>query len=714
MLKFNYVDQLSAKSSDIFALYRFFLISTLRFCHLYREIRKNHPSRFDVNDHRFKEVLGIDMFDDFVPEDSKDAYLDYKIKQLGKAIEKRYEELECESIEVPFPLNANLDALGKMYALTEAEKFLVLFTIIVNAFNDNFYELFCLVRDNHTTARWLKDFAKLFATMTDIPIVSFEEALDSKGILFIGDILRFDTDRYSAFPHLDTANSDLDMHFFSEPAVFERYLKKQCQKAQRPKLTLKDFEHLEPTLRQLCGYLRRACLAKRRGVNVLFYGAAGTGKTQLSRVIGEAIACDIFEVAVENSSGEQVDDRRSRLVRLQRALENNQNALLVFDEAEDIFKNFSSIPFFKSVQRSELSKGWMNKMLEENATPVVWLTNSIERMDPAYIRRFDFAIEVPIPPRVQRKKIIQAATKGIVSESFCDILSHFDVIAPAVVTRAMSVTEDIMASTSSTDAESILLAQINGTLKAQGHKTVRLSALDLTDRLYDPSLSTANVDMTSLVEGIARTSEARICLYGVPGTGKTAWVRYLAKSLNKPLLVKKCSDLLGCYVGESEKNIARAFEQARSENAVLLIDEVDSLLQKRSGAHHSWEVTQVNEMLTQMERFDGVFIATTNLLDGMDEACLRRFDLKVKFDYLTTEKTIALFKSYCAEIFGSEDVEDSVLASVSELKYMAPGDFATVLRQSKFAPLENPKAFVQALAGESRLKGVGQTRRIGF
>lgn len=87
-----------------------------------------------------------------------------------------------------------------------------------------------------------------------------------------------------------------------------------------------------------------------------------------------------------------------------------------------------------------------------------------------------------------------------------------------------------------------------------------------------------------------------------------------------PLLIKRASDLMSMWVGENEQNIALAFKEAEQDGALLLIDEVDSFLQDRRGAKNSWEVTLVNEMLTQMEAFSGVFIASTNLMDGLDQA----------------------------------------------------------------------------------------------
>ena len=137
-----------------------------------------------------------------------------------------------------------------------------------------------------------------------------------------------------------------------------------------------------------------------------------------------------------------------------------------------------------------------------------------------------------------------------------------------------------------------------------------------------------------MIDGLRKHPEARLCFYGPPGTGKTAFGHWLARELKKPLMVQRVSDLVSPYVGTTEQNLARAFEKASEEQAVLLLDEVDSFLQDRKKATQSWEVTAVNEMLTQMESYRGLFIASTNLMQGLDQATLRRFDLKVKFDFL--------------------------------------------------------------------------------
>ena len=97
------------------------------------------------------------------------------------------------------------------------------------------------------------------------------------------------------------------------------------------------------------------------------------------------------------------------------------------------------------------------------------------------------------------------------------------------------------------------------------------------------------------------------------------------------------------YVGETKRNIARLFNTLDAEHSILLLDEVDSLLRDRTQAQRSWELTQVNELLQQMERFNGIFIAATNLMTQLDTAALRRFDFKLEFRPLSEAQRLSLF-----------------------------------------------------------------------
>ena len=142
------------------------------------------------------------------------------------------------------------------------------------------------------------------------------------------------------------------------------------------------------------------------------------------------------------------------------------------------------------------------------------------------------------------------------------------------------------------------------------------------------------------------------------------------------------------------------------------MDEVDSFLQDRRGAQRSWEVSLVNEMLTQMESFSGVFIATTNLMEGLDQASFHRFDLKIKFDYLEGDQAWNLLKRYCVLLEITEP-KNTLKPSLDQLINLTPGDFAAVARRHHFQPITSAMAMVDALKAECNVKD-GVKRAIGF
>jgi SpoVK/Ycf46/Vps4 family AAA+-type ATPase len=183
--------------------------------------------------------------------------------------------------------------------------------------------------------------------------------------------------------------------------------------------------------------------------------------------------------------------------------------------------------------------------------------------------------------------------------------------------------------------------------------------------------------------------------------------------MDRPCLVKKGSDLLSMWVGGTERNIAEAFEEARREEAVLVFDEVDGFLQDRRGAQRSWEVTQVNELLTQMESFEGVFIATTNLMENLDPASLRRFDLKLAFGWLRSEQAERLLRKEC-DILGIGEPSAAALKRLKSLRRLTPGDFAAVTRQHRFRPITSAEELVERLAEECAVKEGGEGQRMGF
>ena len=168
-----------------------------------------------------------------------------------------------------------------------------------------------------------------------------------------------------------------------------------------------------------------------------------------------------------------------------------------------------------------------------------------------------------------------------------------------------------------------------------------------------------------------------LCLSGAPGTGKSAFARYLADRLEMQVLERRASDILNCFVGGTERMIADAFAEARETGAFLIFDEVDSLLGSREHATQSWELSQVNEMLTWMESHSLPFACTTNLRGRLDAATVRRFALHIDFRPLSLAQRRACFERFfsCAPAESAE--------SLAAFDKLTPGDFAVVAKRVK-------------------------------
>jgi SpoVK/Ycf46/Vps4 family AAA+-type ATPase len=165
----------------------------------------------------------------------------------------------------------------------------------------------------------------------------------------------------------------------------------------------------------------------------------------------------------------------------------------------------------------------------------------------------------------------------------------------------------------------------------------------------------------------------------------------------------------------TERHIARMFAQAERDEAVLLLDEADGFLRDRTRARHSWEVTQVNELLTRMEAYDGLFVCSTNLMEDLDPAALRRFDLKIRFDYLRPEQAWRLFRAVLKEQGCRVPAKADWLPRLARLERLTPGDFATLVRRQRLAtgPL-TAGSLCEGLRRELSFKSGREERGIGF
>ena len=638
--------------------------------------------------------------------DFDDPDIELSKAELHSLIRKEYRKCSNISARLPDVLQSNIAQLAKLVDLDSVERCILEFAIALSM-DARLTDAADLLGDLNT--------AKMFYSLTKLlncPENEIRTALSRDGALMRTGIFNLGNFDDGFLTHkLRVLSVSFADTLYCGAVSPQALLRDEIRKSAPAQLKLKDYPSLSEHLDILLPYLAHSVQQRSTGVNILLHGQPGTGKTELARLLAQLNHCQLYEVASEDSDGDSVTSQyRLNAYRAAQHFFASNDSMLVFDEVEDIFSEDAN-PFIQKSALASKNKAWINLMLEHNSIPTIWISNSINRMDPAFVRRFDFVIEVPLPSKEQRVKLLKRYSKGLLDKKTVQGLADQEQLSPAVIERAAHVVTSI-AEKLENPAQAMQLL-IDSTLKSQGYSTAQPAKKQATAQLYDPAFISADVDLAALTDGLTAQPHARLCLYGPPGTGKTAYGHWLAKQLNKPLLLKRASDLLGPYVGENEQNIAKAFKQAEEQDAVLLIDEVDSFLSDRRGAQRSWEVSMVNEMLTQMESFSGIFIASTNLMDGLDQAALRRFDLKAKFDFLSTEQVWKLFVRHCKQL-DLPHRKKTLPQQLAALEYLTPGDFAAVARMSRFSPLQSAEAFIQALKNEASHKEQTKKQKFGF
>jgi SpoVK/Ycf46/Vps4 family AAA+-type ATPase len=488
-------------------------------------------------------------------------------------------------------------------------------------------------------------------------------------------------------------------------------------------LTDGDFPHVGEDTRYLVALLRAAVDGQERGVNVLLYGPPGTGKTEFAKLLAQQAGLELYEVDCLDKEGNSLSGKeRYRSLQVSQAfLKGRARAALLFDEVEDVFPPVASevASLFGGEETRGAAvngKAWVNQTLENNPVPTLWISNSIGQIDPAYRRRFQFHLELETPPQKVREAIARKVLGELgVSEAFVSRIAARPSITPAQIQAAARFAR-LARSRLDESAESLIERQLARADKALGNDQAQ-GDLRVEVTRYD--LSLLNVEsrhaVPRIVEALKVRPRATMCFYGLPGSGKTALGEHIARSIDKPLMIRRASDLMSKYVGETEQQMARMFAQAQRESAVLLLDEADSFLQNRQMAVRSYEVTEVNEMLQGMERFDGIFICTTNLFDRLDEAALRRFSFKIRFLPLLPEQRLRMFVSEVLE--GDETrLTDGHRDALARLELLAPGDFAAVKRQYQLlGDVPAPDEFIEQLGREHAVKpDVRHARPMGF
>ncbi len=635
------------------------------------------------------------------------GYLNYdQVNRRGFVGQLRDAHADEELLEpgIEGNLLRNLDKLGDLLGLNQVEQQVLGLALVLHS-HEALEETTDALGNLNST-----NLAVAVAALLKIRRPLIAQALGANGMLGRSGLLRVSRGYPATLKNKVEPLEGLVDRMFEPHQEAEQLVDQYFHRASPGTLYPSDYPHILRQYRLLNRYLRKAVNHGLKGVNILLYGPAGTGKSELARTIATDCGLELYEVSFVDIDGDPV--HRSIRVRSyglsQYTLARHGRALVLFDEIEDVFDD----DYVGVLNKSAYQKVWFNRLLEENPVPAIWITNDVNSLDPAHIRRFDVVVELGVPPRRVRRKIMQKHLgKLSVSDGWINSLSENEDLAPAVVARSAKVAQVVGGNQNETEQN--LQVLLRETLGAMGMNN-RIATAKEPLIPYSLEFLNADVDLHELVEGLRRHRSARICLYGVSGSGKSAFVRHLAHKLDMPLLVRRASDLLGPYVGETEQALAQMFRSAADDGAMLLLDEADSFFRERQGADHRWEATQVNELLTQMEDFEGIFVCSTNLMETFDQASLRRFDLKIKFDYLSPVQAWTLFQ----QVIRTQDqglLDAGWHAQLARLSSLTPGDFAVVVRRNRLAagPL-TPQRLLEELAREASLKDRSHSKAIGF
>jgi AAA+ superfamily predicted ATPase len=465
-----------------------------------------------------------------------------------------------------------------------------------------------------------------------------------------------------------------------------------------PGLPWDCFDHVGAAAPLAARVLAAAADRGEAGIHILLVGPPGTGKTEFARALAARAGLALYAAGEEanNEGGEPSRSARGAALRLSLTLlSHRRDAAVLLDEAEDLLDSTRSF----GARRDAFSKVFLNRTLEQAPVPVLWTCNEIGWMDAATLRRMTLIVRMPIPDAARRAAIwerVLASEELVLPPDTKDMLAARWPVSAGVAAgsaRAARLAEGGLA------ALEIALA---GVAEAVG----LARAADVPPSpAFDPALTVCADDLDALCTLLARPGASRfwsLCISGPPGTGKSAFAHYLAARLGVPVLQKRASDLLSMWVGGSEKAIAAAFAEARAKEALLVIDEVEALLFDRGAATRAFEVSQVDEMLTWMERHPLPFVCTTNLPERLDNAVPRRFTLKLRFDTLDPARaTLAFRRILDAEPPGPLP------------EGLTPGDFSTVRRKAELLAEKRPVVLAGWLAEELATKG-GARAPIGY
>lgn len=504
-------------------------------------------------------------------------------------------------LTLPHPFARNLVFLGQAVGLSEVEREVLKFSVAaaLSGTVDAIREFIA--------KRPFAAMVEMIAAAVDLPMEVVQEVLRPDGRLAKLGIIELSPASYkSSQMELEEPTKSLIQ---STRLTKARFVEAIAPLASAPRLNLVNFNHMTREVSTCLKYLGAALDAGEVGVNVLLHGVPGTGKTEMAKLIARRLGARLHVIGARKDGGPPSPYERVRALQwAQEIVAEDRRTIFLLDESEDIFRNTETSPE-KAGRDQPISKAFLNELLDRMPAPCIWVSNALPS-DKAFRRRMRFSITFKMPrERVRRQLWVQAChdLPGIDSDAMA-ALSHKYQAQPALIV------DSVRAALLVAGDRPVTTGEIEDFLKP----AVLLQEGDVRegpfqhalDNRFDPASCNVDQKLADLADRLAdmlpNPGKRTVLFSGFPGTGKTAACHWLSQQLGREIIVRDVASLESCYVGESEKLIKEAFEEAHELDAALCLDEIDTFISDRRSARYQYERSRCNNFLQLLEAYRGI------------------------------------------------------------------------------------------------------------
>ena len=638
----------------------------------------------------------------------------------------------------------SLESLCETYQLDDFERVLLLLAA-APCFSRSFEDLYDKLDSEQLSASLTVEVAYAFLEVPFTDRIERRSTFAPRGKLVSNDLLSVEMGtRYHSPKDLLLADIEISSRTFSfmigQNDISEEFL--EFSSVQNPMARLDQVVLADPEKQRILSVVERhdqylTCrkewgfddvIQYGRGVLMLFHGKPGTGKTMTAHGVAATMGKRILNVDIPTFAEHREADRFLPSLFREARL---QDAVLFFDECEVLFASRMTGNTLMTLLLSEL---------ERFEGVAILATNIPQVLDEALDRRILVKVRFPEPDRQARLEIWRKhlpSTAPLSNDIDLDKLADRYELTGGYIKNAV-LTAVAEAVHGNGETPSITMAHLDAAARAQIQRPreedddLARPVVRLEDVVLEPSTRTQVVELLAASRNrrtvldrwgigahLTYGKGVSALLFGGPGTGKTLCAEAVAGELGRPLLTAAVPALVSKWVGETEKNLEYLFKRARSQDAVLFLDEADSLLMERGeGRASRHDDSAVNVLLKLIERHTGVVLLATNLHECLDRALGRRLTYQIHFSFPGAAARTAIWRRLLPATVPLREELD--LIRLGRRFGISGGRIKNAVFKAAFRAANADTCVTQRLLEEAATEelraagGVGEQRVLGF